>query len=111
MDITVIDPFGNTITIPKKLVKTALSRSKLYEFQDGPDRVIQKPALLFSTNKTEVDNCKLKCEKHYFRCINWDETLLISVRKGNNGWIAYRCIFNPSVYQMAAIISISQQLI
>lgn len=102
MSIDAVDPYGNRVVIPKEIIPYAEINSR-HEVTDSPERVVQRPALMFSNCKEPQSSKTETCENHYLRSINWYDTLLISARKVDGQWTAYRCICNPPLEQIKTL--------
>ena len=110
MCITVIDPKGNEVSIPKKLLPADLLSGRNKAVYDPPEKVIERPAILLTTCKEAAAAPTETCENHYFRSIGWQDTLLISARKKEGRWTAYQCICNPSFQQLSHLFKVAKQL-
>ena len=110
MCIIAIDPHDNEVNIPKQLLPAVLLTGGNPDIYDPPEKVIQRPAILLTSCKEPPSSPTETCENHYYRSIGWGETLLISARKVAGRWRAYRCIYNPSLKQLAPLFRGTKQL-
>jgi len=104
-----VDPYGNCILIPEQIIPYAELASHP-EISDTPERVIQQPAIMLTSCKEALPETAESCENHYLRLINSDTTLLISARRVDGKWMAYRCLCNPSTKQVAILLETMRQL-
>jgi len=110
MCLIAIDPYGNEVKVPKKLLPAVLRMENNPAIYDGPERVIQHPALLLTSCNEPQASLTETCENHYFRSIGWENTVLISARKQEGRWTAYRCLSNPSFKLLAQLFRLTKRL-
>ena len=110
MSIIAVDPYGNKVHLPKNLLPEVLRKGGNPAIYDPPEKVIQHPAILLTSCQEPQSSLTESCENHYFRSIGWYDALLISARKVAGSWIAYQCIYNPSVKQLGQLFRTTRQL-
>jgi hypothetical protein len=100
-DIT--DPLGNQINLPVNLFNHPVEDVADQLYNEAVS-ALKKPALVIESvtnNEREI---------HYFRSIDWNITMLVSVRLTDNRWVVHSYIQNPASELLAGYLRNGKRL-
>ena len=95
-EVPIIDPLGKRIYLVSEVCSKETELSE--DIYNDVTAVIKKPALILEIIKNQ------ESELYYFRSVEWDKTLLISVHYCNSRWEAYECKKNPESNELSTLL-------
>lgn len=95
-----IDPLGVSVSLPFTLCEGIEGDAQ--ETENHLTNVIAKPALILELPQ--------KQSRFYYRSVGWHSTVLLTVVKDQDTWLASECQLNPSTELMSSLFAQGRQI-
>lgn len=102
--LEITDPLGNRVYLAPSFCRSLEEQLHVDGQQTAKD-VLTRPGLVVETAGGPLTI------RHYFRAVNWEQSVLITVEPREAGWMATDCIPNPSQQQLMNLLRSGKTLL